>query len=636
MSNQSNQEWQNGWAEIAMANSPIPILWLSPEARIIRFNQASATILGCGADKVQSLTLFDLDEQLTKKIWKEHWAALSKQKSLVVESQLNAVDGQAFPAELIFTLIEVGTFRLSCVIVRDMTKGREFAAKLEEANFLLEMIVKERSESTKMAVEALKARQLAFEKLQKLERRNQLILDSAGEGIYGLDHHGHTTFVNAAAAIMVGWGLEDLIGKSQHGILHHTKPDGSPYEAQECPIYAAIHDGEIRRVDDEVFWRKDGTSFPVEYTSTPIKDENGKLQGAVVVFKDITQRKKDEQALKNALDEVRRLKDRLELENEYLQEEIKLSGNFSEIISQSKIFKKVLTQLEQVAPTDATVLILGESGTGKELIARAVHQLSYREDRPLVKVNCAALPANLIESELFGHERGAFTGALNKRIGRFELADGGTIFLDEIGELPIDLQSKLLRVLQEGEFERLGSARTVSVNVRVIAATNRDLQQEIEKGAFREDLYYRLNVFPVHVPPLRDRREDIPLLVQHFLSKFNTRFGKKISSVTKKVMDELENYPWPGNVRELENVVERAVIISGGSKLELGDSLQRKGSASKKKNIATLEENEREHILKALEFTNWKVSGEKGAAKLLDLKRTTLEARMKKLNIWRL
>jgi transcriptional regulator with GAF, ATPase, and Fis domain len=269
------------------------------------------------------------------------------------------------------------------------------------------------------------------------------------------------------------------------------------------------------------------------------------------------------------------------------------------------------------------------------LIARAVHNLSERKNRALVKINCAALPANLIESELFGHERGAFTGALNKRIGRFELADKGTIFLDEIGEIPIELQSKLLRVLQEGELERLGSSRTVSVDVRVIAATNRNLLEEIEKGTFREDLYYRLNVFPIDVPPLRERREDVPLLVNHFLSKFEIRFGKKIGLVTKKVMDELINYPWPGNVRELENVIERAVIISSGNKLELGNSLPNKMSVSKKQKIVTLEEYERAYILKILELTTWRVSGEKGAAKILGLNRTTLEARMKKLGIRR-
>ena len=635
-------EWDNKWASFALANSSFPVLWLTSEARIIRFNIALETSLGYDAEELQSLTLFDLDEQLTKKNWKGLWTKLSVQKSLQTESELINKDSKVISVELNFTLIEGDSFNLCCVLIKNISKQKEITAKLEEANLLLEMIVKERSEHSKMTIEALQTRQVAFDKLKKIEQRNQLILDFAGEGIYGLNNQGHTTFVNKAAAKMVGWELEELMGKPQHDIIHHTKLDGTHYEAKGCPIYAAFKDGKVHTVDNEVFWRKDGTSFPVEYTSTPIKSSDGKLLGAVVVFKDITARKEAEKTLQkinedlqNALSEVEQLKIRLEAENKYLQQELKLTHDFEEIISDSKVFRKVLAKVEQVASTDATVSITGESGTGKELIARAVHNLSSRKDRVLVKLNCATLPANLIESELFGHERGAFTGALNKRVGRFELADGGTIFLDEIGELPIDLQSKLLRVLQEGEFERLGSARTIKVNVRIIAATNRDLPEEIGKGNFREDLYYRLNVFPIHVPPLRERREDIPLLVNHFLSKFEIQLGKKIGVVTKKVMNDLVNYPWAGNVRELENVIERAAIISQGGKLELGDSLSKSSGTAKNKRITTSAENERAHILKTLEFTNWKVSGEKGAAKLLDLNRTTLEARMKKLGIVR-
>ncbi len=642
MSDIKKEEWLNDWAESALSHSRIPVLMLSHDAHIIRFNQALLDILVYKEIELKKLTLFDLNEELTKKEWKEQWSLLLKQKTLFVEVQFITKEGKPIQVELNFTLVEVGTLKRCFVIVRDQSDKMEAAAKLVEANYLLEKIKTEPSGSSKVTSEAQKSDQFTIEKLQESEQKNQLILDSAGEGIYGLDTQGHTTFVNNAAARMIGWELKDLAGKSQHAILHHSKSDGSPYEVIECPIYSAFKDGKTYTVDDEVFWRKDGTSFPVEYTSTPIKDKNDQLLGAVVVFKDITQRKEAERALKKsnadlqqALVEVEKLKVRFEKENTYLQEEIKLSNNFEEIISQSKKFKKVLSQVEQVASTDATVLIMGESGTGKELIARAVHNLSNRKNRPLVKVNCAALPANLIESELFGHERGAFTGALTKRVGRFELADGGTIFLDEIGEIPIELQSKLLRVLQEGEFERLGSSQTFSVNVRVVAATNRSLTDEIEKGTFREDLYYRLNVFPINIPPLRERREDIPLLANHFLLKFESRFGKKGTIITKKVMEELMNYQWTGNVRELENVIERAVIISKGTKLDLADSLPKTFNASKKQKIITLEENERAHILKTLEFTTWRVSGEKGAAKLLGMNRTTLEARMKKLGIER-
>ena len=328
---------------------------------------------------------------------------------------------------------------------------------------------------------------------------------------------------------------------------------------------------------------------------------------------------------------------RLQAQNQYLREEIKLNNNFEEIISKSKNFQKVLQQLEKVASTDATVLILGESGTGKELLARAVHNISNRSKRPLVKVNCATLPANLIESELFGHEKGAFTGAMDKKIGRFELADGGTIFLDEIAELPVELQAKLLRVLQEGEFERLGNPRTMKVNVRVIAATNRNLEQAIEKKEFREDLFYRLNVFPIVSPPLRDRKEDIPLLVRHFCQKHEAKIGKKIIHIQPEVIDALMEYDWPGNIREVENLIERAMIISHGNTLEYGDWLpvSKNTAGNTKMGPLKLEDVEKQHIIEILKKANWKISGEKGAAKMLGLNATTLEARIKKMGIKR-
>ncbi|TKB92651.1 MAG: GAF domain-containing protein [Nitrospira sp.] len=328
-------------------------------------------------------------------------------------------------------------------------------------------------------------------------------------------------------------------------------------------------------------------------------------------------------------------KARLEAQNVYLQEEIKGTHNFEELIGGSTSLKKVLKNVERVAPTDSTVLLTGETGTGKELIARAIHNLSPRKSRPLVKVNCAAIPAGLIESELFGHEKGAFTGALTKKMGRFEVADKGTIFLDEIGELPLDLQSKLLRVLQEGEFERVGGTQTFKVNVRVIAATNRDLEQQSKTGHYRPDLYYRLNVFPIHMPALREREGDIPLLVQYFVRKFAVNLGKKIDRIPERMMTVLQRYPWPGNIRELEHVIERAVILSEGPELEPIDWLSQPGSKAGSGKTLTLEEIEHQHIVDVLEQTNWRVSGEKGAAKILGLNPTTLEARMKKLGITR-
>ncbi len=328
-------------------------------------------------------------------------------------------------------------------------------------------------------------------------------------------------------------------------------------------------------------------------------------------------------------------KARLEAQNVYLQEEIKWSHNFEELIGASISLRKVLKNVERVAPTDSTALITGETGTGKELIARAIHNLSPRKDKPLVKVNCAAIPAGLIESELFGHEKGAFTGALTKKMGRFELADKGTIFLDEIGELPLDLQSKLLRVLQEGEFERVGGTQTFKMNVRVIAATNRNLEQLSRTGQYRPDLYYRLNVFPIHLPALREREGDIPLLAQYFVRKFATNLGKKIDRIPERMFTTLQRYPWPGNIRELEHVIERAVILSEGPELEPIDWLSPSNQKRDMIQTLTLEEMDRQHIRDILEQTSWRVSGEKGAAKILGLNPTTLEARMKKLGIAR-
>ena len=350
---------------------------------------------------------------------------------------------------------------------------------------------------------------------------------------------------------------------------------------------------------------------------------------------EIVVRKQAEASLKEANAEVERLNERLKTENIYLQEEIKLDHNFGEIITQSEPLKAVLRQVEQVASTDATVLVLGETGTGKELLARAVHSISGRRDRPLVKVNCAALPANLIESELFGHEKGAFTGALARKTGRFELADGGTIFLDEIGDLPLDLQVKLLRVLQEGEFERLGSSTTLSVDVRVIAATNRNLDQAMRDGEFREDLFYRLNVFPIVCPPLRDHRDDIPLLVIHFVKKFAAKAGKSIETVPQPVMDTFAQYNWPGNVRELENLVERAVVISDGPQLKVQELLSDRVDSPNQSSIPTLADLERDHIASVLDMTGGRIRGDNGAAEILGLKPTTLESRMERLGIKR-
>ena len=341
--------------------------------------------------------------------------------------------------------------------------------------------------------------------------------------------------------------------------------------------------------------------------------------------------------LRHTLAELAALKERLEAENVYLQEELKTQYEFVDVVGRSAAMSRVLRQVEQVAGTDATVLLLGETGTGKELVARSVHSRSQRKDRPLVKVNCAALPATLIESELFGHEKGAFTGALARRVGRFELADGGTIFLDEIGDLPLELQAKLLRVLQEGEFERVGSHATQKVDVRVIAATNRDLRKAIADGSFRPDLYYRLRVFPIEVPPLRERRDDIPLLTWYFVSKHQGRLGKTIDKIPKSLMDALVTYGWPGNVRELENLIERALILSPGTTLQMDEHLGEQDAVphAAAPDSRRLDAAERAHILGVLEDCRWKLKGKGNAAERLGLKPSTLRFRMKKLGIER-
>ena len=333
--------------------------------------------------------------------------------------------------------------------------------------------------------------------------------------------------------------------------------------------------------------------------------------------------------------EIAELKEKLAKEKLYLEEEIQTEYNFEEIVGESRALRQVLTQVKTVAATDATVLILGETGSGKELVARALHNLSERRERTFVKLNCAAIPTGLLESELFGHEKGAFTGAIARKIGRFELADRGTLFLDEVGEIPLDLQVKLLRVLQEREFERLGGTKTVRVDVRVIAATNRDLAAMVEGKAFRSDLFYRLNVFPVTVPPLRERAEDIPLLVRHFTQKFAQRMKKRVETIPAAAMKALQAYPWPGNVRELENFIERAVILSSGSELAVPLAELKRGAGTTNGATTKLEDLEREHIVKVLQDSHWVIGGASGAAARLGMKRTTLQSKMQKLGISR-
>jgi formate hydrogenlyase transcriptional activator len=655
----------------------------------------------------------------------------------------------------------------------------------------------------------------AEDALHNSEERIRLILDSATEAICGCDSEGTCLFSNPSAARILGYDdPAELIGKNIHALEHHTRKDGSPYPIEECPIYMGFQEGESVHRDDEVYWRRDGTSFPVEYWSHPVVRE-GRTLGAVITFIDITERKRAEAALRkseersrsllqinNAIitnltqrallhsisealhrvisfdrcaitlyepardtfrflavegdllsdyfragledsrnetcaswvfdhqrpllrrdlekeqqyhnerrlaaeairsmcvvplvfqekcigtlslvsrekdrysdedamflqevanqvvlaiqnmqsyQEIDSLKARLEKENVYLREELRAEHNFEEIVGNSPALLKALHAVDQVAPTDSTVLIYGETGTGKELVARAIHSRSARNGRALVNVNCSAISAGLVESELFGHMKGAFTGALERRTGRFELAHGGTIFLDEIGELSLETQVKLLRVLQEHEFEPVGSSRSLRVDVRVIAATNRKLREAIQAGRFRSDLFYRLNVFPIEVPPLRERRSDIPQLVAFCISRMSKRLGKKIDGVSRDSMENLMNYPWPGNIRELQNVIERAVVLSVDPTLRLDrdlmpvaastegmevpetDALEhRPADLESPRLLLTLDEVDRNHILAALQHAGGVVDGPKGAARILNLHPNTLRHRMDKLGI---
>lgn len=487
-------------------------------------------------------------------------------------------------------------------------------------------------------------KQQAYNELEQLRSSYQLILDAAGEGIYGLDKDGLITFSNAASTEILGWKGKDMLGRPSHEVHHHSHADGSNYPKEECPIYASIQDGEVHRVADEVFWHTDGSAVPVEYTSTPIL-RDGEPNGAVVIFRDVSDRKEIERQREQAHLEIIDLKEKLELERDYLRDEVNSAGNFGEIVGDSDALKRTLAQVEAVASTSASVLVLGESGVGKEMIARAIHTQSSRADQALVKVNCASIPSELFESEFFGHVKGSFTGAHQDRIGRLQLADGGTLFLDEVGEIPLTQQGKLLRALQENEFERVGDHNTIKVDVRVIAATNRDLSEEVNAGRFREDLYYRLSVFPIQVPPLRERGSDIVPLASNFLERACRELGRDLITLTQGNIKQLKTHAWPGNIRELKNTIERAVISSTNKKLRLDLPEQIAGSDKQLVTANTNHESahfltssefkelEKANIIAALRHANWKTWGPDGAAELLGIKPSTLAYQMKQFGI---
>jgi len=483
----------------------------------------------------------------------------------------------------------------------------------------------------KVFVNALTRKQ-NHESLREAEFLYRTVADFTYDWEYWKNPDGTLHYVSPSCERISGYTAQEFMGRPslcRDIVVPEDRQIWDDHDASgENALKAEEIQFRIRKKNGEIRW--------IEHVHRAIRDDHGVFLGFRVSNRDISKRKVTEETLHKALIEIQHLKDQLEAENIYLREEIKLDHNYKKIIGQSAALKYALFRVEQVAPLDTNVLILGDTGTGKELVARAVHEASPRKDRPLIKVNCANLPPHLIESELFGHEKGAFSGAEGRREGRFELADGATLFLDEIGELPLELQPKLLRVLQDGEFERLGSSRTRKTNVRVIAATNRDLEEEVRNGRFREDLWFRLNVFPITVPPLRQRKLDIPLLVKWFVAKFTRKLGKPIESIPQSVIDQLMKYSWPGNIRELENVIERSVIITRGSVLQLAEYLKTPDAPpALQRETKTLAYMEREYMLQVLEQTSWRIEGRNGAANALDLSPSTFRDRMKKLGIER-
>ena len=449
------------------------------------------------------------------------------------------------------------------------------------------------------------------------------IIDNVQDLIYIFNANGDLKFYSKSVINNLGFSKRELDQMTMFDLDSNIRPEYYESEFERLKLQSSYMEWVISR--------KDGSQFPVDIISTHLRYKDEDYQCSVV--RDITEVKRRDLQLLEALEEIKSLKDRLEDENEYLQEEISNKINFNNIICKSETYKSVLVQVDQVAPTDTTVLITGESGTGKELLASAIHGNSARKNRPLIKINCATLPKELIESELFGHKKGAFTGAIANKAGKFTLADGGTIFLDEIGELPLELQPKLLRVLQEGEYDELGGTKTIKIDVRVIAATNRDLKEMIREGKFREDLYYRLNVFPIHNIPLRARKDDIPILSQFFLEKYSAKAGKNFKRLSKETIAALLEYNFPGNIRELENLIERAVIVENGTTLRPGSWIPEQDIISTSNEFKSFEAKQRDYIIEVLDHTEWRVSGPNGAAKILKMKDKTLFAKMKRLGI---
>lgn len=614
---------------------------LDYDGAIIDVNHQACVSLGYSHLELVKMKISQVDVEIVEKQHEKlFWDILDSGQYITIEGIHQRKDGSTFPVEVRLGRLDLRDRKQLLALARDITERKKKDEKLKKNSEFQNLI-------SGISNKFVGLTGSEFEKviLKSLARIGRYF-DVDTVRLYRLSPKGDVLKIRNM------WHSEELAPPEEMPGIHKLKyPNlASHYSKGESVLFSKFDDSpkwpEMRKIL-KFFGTKAGVGVPLESDATGVdvfamdkvrsefnwpEDiiEHSKTIGEI--FLNALKRREAEVELQNSYHEIKQLKNRLEQENIYLREDIKLKQNFDTIIGQSTSLNYVLHRLEQVAPTDATVLIGGETGTGKELFAHAIHRASRRKNKPMINVGCASLSSNLIESEFFGHEKGAYTGADKKRIGRFELANGGTIFLDEIGELSLELQAKLLRVLQEGEFERLGSSETIKVNVRVITATNRSLEEEVTQGRFREDLYYRLNTFKLSVPPLRDRSDDIPLLVRFFLDKLVKKHGKRIKSIPKSSMRKLENYSWPGNIRELQNVIENAVIISENEVLKVeipGSSILSKKGKMKLKDI------ERDHIIEVLKSTNWRLGGKAGAAELLGMKRTTLYAKMKKFGIRR-
>jgi len=637
---------------LALRRSADAIIIIDPgQDRIVEANTRACRLLGYQRSEIinrELSTIHPIDMPELREFMK---SVIGQGCGWTDELSCTSREGEVIPAEISASAVKVRDKTHVVAIVRSVSERREREEFLKHSAKELEEEVQSRTSELRAANLHLELevsqRRLAEQKLRELLHRHQLILDSAGEGILGTDLDGKATFVNSDAAALLGRSSDSVTGVDVLTLFNRSTVIGSDSESDVGPLEDALANGNARRLEEAVVLRRDGSEVPVELTCTPVRDGSD-LAGVVVVFRDISKRKRHEQSLRTALAENERLKQRVEAENVYLREELHSNYEFREVVARSDAIAQVLRQVGLVAPTDANVLVTGESGTGKELIARAIHDLSARKARPFIKVNCAAIPRDLFESEFFGHVRGAFTGAHSNRTGRFELANGGTLFLDEIGELPLDLQTKLLGVLQEGRFERVGDGKSLSVDVRVIVATNRDLEVEIAAKRFRLDLFYRLNIFPIVVPPLRERSEDIVPLAEYFLRSTSCRLKRGNLQLSEEHHRQLLAYDWPGNVREMQNVIERAVIlVRGGQQLQFDvasrlpasrnavDPNQAFSDQAISHQVMPVErerqrrERDIRNIENALRHTRGRIAGSGGAAELLGVKPSTLRSRIK-------